>query len=157
VTPAARTDDRPGEWRLELVVVPVSDVDRAKAFYRDRVGFEEDFDTRFGDVIRMVQLTPPGSGCSIALMTGLAPGPGLRDMEPGSLNGLQVVVSDITSARAKLIENGVDVSEVLEVVHEEGESVYRPVTGEPNGWNAYAFFNDPDGNGWVLQQRPPDA
>jgi catechol 2,3-dioxygenase-like lactoylglutathione lyase family enzyme len=144
------------EWRLEVVFVPVSDVDRAKAFYRDQVGFNEDFDTQFGDDVRMVQLTPPGSGCSIALLTGLAPGPGLENMEPGSLNGLQIVVSDINTARAKLIENSVEVSEVLEVVQEEGKSVYRAVTGEPTGWNAYAFFNDPDGNGWALQQSPGD-
>jgi len=136
--------------------VPVSDVDRAKAFYRDQVGFHEDFDSRFGDDVRMVQLTPPGSGCSIALLTGLAPGPGLEDMKPGSLHGLQIVVSDINAARGKLIENGVEVSDVLEVIQEDGVSVYQPVTGEPQGWNAYAFFNDPDGNGWILQQSPGD-
>jgi catechol 2,3-dioxygenase-like lactoylglutathione lyase family enzyme len=79
------------QWRLEVVFVPVSDVDRAQAFYRDQVGFNEDFDSQFGDDVRMVQLTPPGSGCSIALLTGLAPGPGLKNMEPGSLNGLQIV------------------------------------------------------------------
>lgn len=144
------------EWRLEVVFVPVSDVDRAKAFYRDQVGFVEDFDTRFGDDVRMVQLTPPGSGCSIALMTGLAPGPGLEEMAPGSLHGLQVVVADINAARARLTENGVEVSEVLEVVQEGGKSVYRAPAGEPQGWNAYAFFRDPDGNGWVLQQSPGD-
>ena len=139
-----------------MVFVPVSDVDRAKAFYRDQVGFNEDFDSQFGDNVRMVQLTPPGSGCSIALMTGLAPGPGLENMEPGSLNGLQIVVSDLNAAREKLIENDVEVSEVMEVVHEEGKSVYRAVTGEPSGWNAYAFFNDPDGNGLIMQQSPGD-
>jgi catechol 2,3-dioxygenase-like lactoylglutathione lyase family enzyme len=144
------------EWRLEVVFVPVSDVDRAKTFYRDQVGLTEDFDSQFGDDVRMVQLTPPGSGCSIALLTGMAPGPGVEIMKPGSLNGLQVVVSDVNAARAKLIENGVEVSEVLEVVQDEGKSVYRAVTGEPSGWNAYAFFNDPDGNGWVLQQSPGD-
>jgi catechol 2,3-dioxygenase-like lactoylglutathione lyase family enzyme len=131
-------------------------VDRAKVFYRDQVGFNEDLDSQFGDDVRMVQVTPRGSGCSIALLTGLAPGPGLKTMEPGSLNGLLVVVSDINAARAKLIENGVEVSEVLEVVQDGGKSVYRAVTGEPRGWNAYAFFNDPDGNGWVLQQSPGD-
>jgi predicted enzyme related to lactoylglutathione lyase len=145
------------EWRLELVFVPVSDVDRAKVFYRDQVGFNEDFDSQFGNHVRMVQLTPPGSGCSIALLTGMAAGrPGSRDMEPGSVNGLQIVVPDINAARAKLIEKGVEVSEVMEVVHEESGSVYRAVTGEPSGWNAYAFFNDPDGNGWILQQSPGD-
>jgi hypothetical protein len=105
----------------------------------------------------MVQLTPPGSGCSIALMTGLAPGPDLKNMEPGSLNGLQIVVSDINAARAKLIENDVEVSEVMEVVQEEGKSVYRVVKGHPSGWNAYAFFKDPDGNGLILQQSPGDG
>ena len=144
------------EWRLEVVFLPVSDVGRAKAFYRDQVGFIQDFDSQFGDDVRMVQLTPAGSGCSIALLTGMAPGPGLETMEPGSLHGLQIVVSDINAARVKLIENGVEVSEVLEVVQEKGKSVYRPVTGEPSGWNAYAFFNDPDGNGWILQQSPGD-
>jgi catechol 2,3-dioxygenase-like lactoylglutathione lyase family enzyme len=145
------------EWRIELVQVPVSDLDRAKSFYRDQVGFTEDFDTRFGDVVSMVQLTPPGSGCSIALVTGMPPGPGLEEMEPGSLTGLLIVVPDIVAARTKLVENGLDVSEVLEVVHEEARSVYRAVTGEPEGWNAYAFFSDPDGNGWILQQTPGDT
>jgi catechol 2,3-dioxygenase-like lactoylglutathione lyase family enzyme len=144
------------EWRLEVVFVPVSDVDRAKAFYRDQVGFNEDFDTLFGEDVRMVQLTPPGSGCSIALLTGLALGPGQKNMEPGSLHGLQVVVPDINAALAKLIENRVEVSPVMEVIQEDGKSVYRAVTGEPRGWNAYAFFNDPDGNSWVLQQSPDD-
>jgi catechol 2,3-dioxygenase-like lactoylglutathione lyase family enzyme len=144
------------EWRIEVVVVPVSDLDRAKAFYRDQAGFTEDLDSQFGDDVRMVQLTPPGSGCSIALMTGLAPGPGLKNMQPGSLHGPMIVVSDINAARAQLIENGVEVSDVLEVVHEDGKSVYRKVAGEPRGWNAYAFFNDPDGNGWTLQQSPGD-
>jgi catechol 2,3-dioxygenase-like lactoylglutathione lyase family enzyme len=144
------------DWRLEVVFVPVSDVDRARAFYRDKVGFNEDFDSRFGDDVRMVQLTPPGSGCSIALLTGIAPGPGRENMKPGSLHGLQIVVSDINAARSNLLGNGVAVSEVMEVVQEEGKSVYRAVTGEPSGWNAYAFFNDPDGNGWILQQSPGD-
>ena len=146
------------EWRLEVVFVPVSDVARAKTFYRDQVGFHEDFDTPFSDDLRMVQLTPPGSGCSIALLTGMGVGrPGSRTMEPGSLNGLQVVVDDIDAARTQLMENGVEVSEVMEIVHEEGGSVHRAVTGEPIGWNAYAFFEDPDGNGWILQQSPPDG
>jgi catechol 2,3-dioxygenase-like lactoylglutathione lyase family enzyme len=143
------------EWRLELVLVPVADVDRAKTFYRDQIGFNEDLDTQLSDDVRLVQLTPPGSGCSIALMTGLAPGPGLESMVPGSLNGLQMVVSDINAARAQLIERGVEVSEPLEVVQEGGKFIYRTITGEPEGWNAFAYFNDPDGNGWILQQTPP--
>jgi catechol 2,3-dioxygenase-like lactoylglutathione lyase family enzyme len=145
------------EWRIELVFVPVADLDRAAAFYRESLGFTEDFDTRFGDDVRMIQLTPPGSACSIALIEGLAPGPGLEHMPPGSLHGLQVVVDDLGAARTRLTEHGVEVSDVLEVVQEGGTSVYRPVLGEPIGWNAYAFFNDPDGNGWVLQQRPPEG
>lgn len=137
--------------------MPVSDIDRAKRFYRDQVGFNEDFDTRFSDAVRMVQLTPPGSGCSIALLSGLEPGaPGRSPMEPGSLNGLQVVVSDIAAARAKLMASGVEVSEVVEAIDEGGKLLYRAVRGEPRGWNAYAFFNDPDGNGWILQQSPGD-
>jgi predicted enzyme related to lactoylglutathione lyase len=145
------------EWRLEVVFVPVSDVERARVFYRDMVGFNEDFDSQFSDHVRMVQLTPPGSGCSIALLTGMAAGrPGSRNMAPGSLNGLQVVVSDINAARTKLIDNGVEVTEVVETIHEKGGPVYRAVTGVPSGWNAYAFFDDPDGNGWVLQQSPGD-
>ena len=143
------------EWRFELVFVPVSDVDRAKAFYRDQVGFNEDFDSQFGEDVRMVQLTPPGSGSSIALLSGMTPGrPGSRAMEPGSLNGLTIVVPDIRAARTKLVENGVEVTQVMEFVREE--SAYRPVAGEPRGWNAYAFFNDPDGNGWVLQASAPE-
>jgi catechol 2,3-dioxygenase-like lactoylglutathione lyase family enzyme len=145
------------EWRMELVFVPVADVDRAKAFYRDQVGFHEDFDTRFSEAVRMVQLTPPGSGCSIALLSGMIEGrPDRLPMEPGSLRGLTIVVSDINAARAQLTANGVEVTEVMEAVHQEATSVYRPVTGEPEGWNAYAFFDDPDGNGWVLQQSPPE-
>lgn len=136
--------------------MPVSDLDRAKTFYRDQVGFIEDFDSRFSDEVRMVQLTPPGSGCSIALLTGMSPGPGVEAMEPGSVNGLQIVVPDINAARASVIANGVEVSEVLEVVFENGKATYRAVKGEPDGWNAYAFFKDPDGNGWVLQQSPRD-
>jgi catechol 2,3-dioxygenase-like lactoylglutathione lyase family enzyme len=127
----------PERWSLELVFAPVSDVDRAKAFYRDQLGFVEDFDSQLGDVVRMVQLTPPGSACSIALMTGMSPGPGLEDMEPGSLHGLQIVVPDLKAARAQLIEKGVDVSEIMEAVHEKGRSVYR-ATEEARGWNAYA-------------------
>jgi catechol 2,3-dioxygenase-like lactoylglutathione lyase family enzyme len=144
------------ETRLELLFVPVSDVDRAKEFYRDRVGFVEDFDTYLGDDVRMVQLTPAGSGCSIAILSGMAPGaPGRGPMAPGSLVGLTLVVSDISAARAELLEAGVVVTEVMQVVYEQDGPVYRRVEGTPVGWNAYAFFDDPDGNGWVLQQSPP--
>jgi len=119
------------EWRLELVQVPVSDVDRAKAFYAEKVGFNADHDHRVSDEIRFVQLTPPGSGCSIALGTGLG------DMRPGTVQGLQLVVSDIKAARAELLERGVEVTEVQEFP-----------------WGSFVFFSDPDGNGWAVQQIP---
>jgi predicted enzyme related to lactoylglutathione lyase len=117
------------DWRLELVQVPVSDVDRAKAFYTEKVGFNADHDHRVSDQLRFVQLTPPGSGCSIALGTGLS------EMAPGSVQGLQLVVPDIQAARAELVERGVDVSEV-----------------QVFDWGSFVFFSDPDGNGWAVQQ-----
>jgi catechol 2,3-dioxygenase-like lactoylglutathione lyase family enzyme len=120
------------DWRLEVVQVPVSDVDRAKAFYTEKVGFNEDHDHRVSDEIRFVQLTPPGSACSIAIGTGLS------DMPPGSVQGLQLVVSDIEAAHAELVERGVEVGEVQEF-----------------DWGSFVFFNDPDGNGWSVQQVPP--
>ena len=119
------------DWKLELVAVPVSDVDRAKAFYTERAGFNADHDHRVSDEIRFVQLTPPGSACSIALGTGIV------DAPPGSAKGLQMVVSDIGAARAELVERGVEVSEVKEFP-----------------WGSFVFFSDPDGNGWAVQQLP---
>ena len=119
------------DWKLELVVIPVSDVDRAKAFYTEKVGFNEDLDYRASDKFRVVQLTPPGSACSIAIGTGLS------DMPPGAVQGLQLVVSDINAARAELLERGVEVSEVQEFA-----------------WGSFVFFRDPDGNGWSVQQLP---
>ena len=120
------------DWKLELVAVPVSDVDRAKAFYVDRVGFNADHDHRVSDELRFVQLTPPGSACSIAL------GMGITDALPGSVAGLQLVVDDVVSAREQLIERGVDASEV-----------------EHLPWGSFVFFRDPDGNRWSVQQLPP--
>ncbi len=117
--------------KLELVGVPVSDVDRAKEFYVDKVGFVADHDHRVSDEERFVQLTPPGSACSIAIGTGLT------QMPPGSLDGLQIVVADADAARAELAERGVDVSEVDE---------------QP--WGRFVYFADPDGNRWALQQLP---
>jgi catechol 2,3-dioxygenase-like lactoylglutathione lyase family enzyme len=119
------------DWRLELVAVPVSDVDRAKAFYTEKAGFKADHDYRVSDEIRFVQLTPPGSACSIALGTGIT------DAQPGSVRGLQLVVPDIHAARAELVERGVEVSEVQEF-----------------DWGSFVFFNDPDGNGWAVQALP---
>jgi predicted enzyme related to lactoylglutathione lyase len=120
------------DWKLELVAIPVSDVDRAKSFYTEQVGFNADHDHTVSDQIRFVQLTPPGSACSIAF------GLGISDAPPGSVQGLQLVVSDINAARAQLVERGVDVSEVQEFP-----------------WGSFVFFSDPDGNGWAVQQLPP--
>ena len=116
------------ELKLELVAVPVSDTDRAKDFYVS-IGFNADHDHRLSDDLRFVQLTPPGSGCSIALGEGISP------MEPGSLQGLQLVVSDIEAAHALLTEAGVDHSEVQDFP-----------------WGRFVFFQDPDGNGWAIQE-----
>jgi predicted enzyme related to lactoylglutathione lyase len=132
------------DWKLELVQVPVSDVDRAKAFYAEEVRFDVDLDHRGSDEFRVVQLTPPGSACSIAIGTGLS------DMPPGSVQGLQLVVSDIEAARAELVGRGVEASEVRAFV--EGEWV--GATPPFEDWNAFVFFSDPDGNGWALQQAP---
>ena len=120
------------DWKLELVAVPVSDVDRAKAFYVDQAGFDADHDHRISETIRFVQLTPPGSACSIAL------GKGVTDAAPGSVQGMQLVVSDIHAAHAELAGRGVEVSDVQEFP-----------------WGSFVFFSDPDGNGWAVQQLPP--
>jgi len=127
-------------WTLEVVVVPVSDVDRAKAFYAEKVGFNVDHDTKISDDMRIVQLTPPGSGCSIVI------GKGIGDMQPGSIKGLQLVVADIHKAHAHLVERGVEVSEIQVL----GES--PTPTPEPLDNVGFVFFSDPDGNGWGVQQ-----
>ncbi len=130
------------EYRLEVVPIPVSDVERAKRFYSEQVGFVVDLDTWLGDEVRLVQLTPPGSGCSIHLSSGML------NMPPGVLEGLMLVVSDIEAARAELVERGVEASPVQHV--DSGEWV----EGRGGEWNSFVFFSDPDGNGWVLQERP---
>jgi len=117
------------DMRLELIPVPVSDVDRAKAFYVDQVGFNADYDHRVNESLRFVQLTPPGSACSISI------GEGLTTMSPGSLKGLQVVVDDADAARAELAGRGVQVSDVQDFP-----------------WGRFVFFADPDGNEWSVQQ-----
>jgi catechol 2,3-dioxygenase-like lactoylglutathione lyase family enzyme len=117
------------ELRLELVSVPVSDVDRAKAFYVEKVGFNDDEDHQVTDELRFVQLTPPGSACSIALTSGA------HEMAPGSIEGLQLVVDDAHAARDELAERGVEVSDVQDFP-----------------WGRFVFFSDPDGNGWAVQQ-----
>jgi predicted enzyme related to lactoylglutathione lyase len=120
------------DWKLELVAVPVSDVDRAKRFYTEQAGFNADQDNKVSDELRFVQLTPPGSACSIALGTGIT------DAPPGSVRGLQMVVADIEGARKELVDRGVDVSEVQDYP-----------------WGRFVFFADPDGNSWAVQQLPP--
>ena len=117
------------DWRLELIQVPVSDIDRAKAFYTDQAGFVAEHDHQVSDELRFVQLTPPGSACSIALTSGA------HQMAPGSLEGLQLVVSDIEAARAELLSRGVEVGDVQEFP-----------------WGRFVFFADPDGNRWAVQQ-----
>ncbi len=130
------------DLKLEVVPVPVSDVDRAKTFYAEQLGFVVDLDTRIGDEVRLVQLTPPGSGCSIHLSTGIL------KMPPGVLEGLQLVVPDIEAARSELVGRGVEAGPVQHM--EDGEWV----EGRGGVWNSFVFFSDPDGNGWVLQERP---
>ena len=130
------------EWKLELLLVPVADVDRAKHFYAEQVGFVVDHDTRISDDMRIVQLTPNGSACSIAIGTGMVSTP------PGSVQGAQLVVSDIQAARAELLERGV---EVTPVQHFEGGGM---VDGPGEPWNSFVHFSDPDGNSWVVQERP---
>jgi len=130
------------DWKLEVIVVPVSDVDRAKAFYSEQVGFNVDVDHRPNEAFRVVQMTPPGSACSITVGTGLG------DMPPGSLKGLQLVVSDIEAARAERAERGVDVSGIKHF--EDGAMA----DGPGGDWNSFIFFSDPDGNSWAVQQKP---
>ena len=120
------------DFRLELVNVPVSDVDRAKAFYTEKAGFNADHDFQVSDELRFVQLTPPGSACSISI------GKGLTEKPAGSVEGLQMVVSDINAARAELVGRGVEVSEVQDFP-----------------WGSFVWFSDPDGNGWAVQELPP--
>jgi catechol 2,3-dioxygenase-like lactoylglutathione lyase family enzyme len=139
---AASAPPAPGELRLEVVQVPVSDVDRAKEFYAG-LGWREDADLAFGEDIRVVQFTPPGSGCSIAISKGLT------KMEPGSVERLEMAVYDIDAARDELISRGVEVSEL---VH-RGESGLEPGPDPDRAsYNTYASFSDPDGNSWLLQE-----
>jgi catechol 2,3-dioxygenase-like lactoylglutathione lyase family enzyme len=130
------------DYKLEVVVVPVSDVNRAKHFYVDQVGFRLDVDHAPNDQFRVVQMTPPGSGCSVTI------GRGLAHMEPGSLKGLQLSVADIEAARADLASRGVPVSSIQ---HHDGSGF---VDGPGGDWNSFLFFDDPDGNSWAVQQSP---
>jgi predicted enzyme related to lactoylglutathione lyase len=120
------------DWKLELIQVPVADLDRAKAFYTEKAGFTADHDHRVSDEVRFIQLTPPGSSCSIALTSGV------HEMQPGSLSGLQLVVADADAAREELSRRGLDVGEIQEFP-----------------WGRFVFFSDPDGNAWSVQETPP--
>ena len=117
------------DWKLELVAIPVTDVDRAKEFYTEKAGFNADHDHRVSDELRFVQLTPPGSACSICL------GQGITEAAPGSVEGMQMVVADIEAARSELVERGVEVSEIARM-----------------DWGNFVYFRDPDGNGWAVQE-----
>jgi len=132
------------DFKLELVLVPVADVDRAKAFYTEKAGFHLDVDHRAGENFRVVQMTPPGSACSITVGTGIT------DAAPGSLRGLHLVVTDIVAARAELVERGLDVSEIRHLTQSGWVAGPHP---ERNDYESFADFSDPDGNTWLLQER----
>jgi predicted enzyme related to lactoylglutathione lyase len=135
------------EMTLELLVVPVADIDRAKTFYMDQVGFGLDVDHSAGDDFRVVQLTPPGSSCSIALLKN-------QEMTPGSLHGLHLCVSDIVAARAELVERGVDISEPFHF----GEAGQTPgLDPERRSYSTFMTFKDPDGNTWLVQEKKAEA
>ncbi|MFJ5801160.1 VOC family protein [Streptomyces decoyicus] len=134
------------DWKLELVPIPVADVERAKHFYSEQMGFAVDHDMCVGDEVRIVQLTPPGSNCSIVIGAG----DGVTEVRPGSVQGLQLVVPDIAAARAQLVARGVDAGPVQHV--ENGAMA----DGPGGAWNSFVYFSDPDGNGWALQERPPE-
>src|ERR1039458_4740263 len=119
------------DWKIELIAIPVTDVDRAKAFYVDQVGFNADHDHQVSDSLRFVQLTPPGSACSVVM------GVGITDMPPGSQRGVQMVVADVAAARAPLVSRGVSASKI-----------------DVQPWSSFVTFSDPDGNTWALQQMP---
>ena len=136
------------DWKLELVIVPVSDVDRAKKFYTDQLGFAEDVDHRAGDSFRVVQLTPPGSACSISI------GVGITDAEPGSYRGTHLVVRDIVAAREELVGRGVEVGEVRHMTPQGWQPGPDPAHAD---FASFADLADPDGNTWVLQEKGHSA
>ncbi|HEX8079683.1 MAG TPA: glyoxalase superfamily protein [Jatrophihabitans sp.] len=131
------------DWKLEVVVLPVSDVDRAKEFYTEKLGFNLDVDHEMNEHFRIVQMTPPGSGCSVTV------GKGLSDAAPGSVRGMQLVVSDIEAAHAQLTERGVPVSEIS---HFDNGNRKPGVDPDRRVFNSFIFFSDPDGNAWAVQE-----
>lgn len=130
------------DWKIEVIVIPVTDVDRSKHFYADQCGFVVDLDHQATASIRMVQVTPPGSGCSVTFGTGIT------DAEPGSVRGIQIVVDDIEAAWAHLVDHGIDAGQIQHFI--DGAWI----DGKGGPWNSFVRFSDPDGNGWVLQERP---
>jgi len=130
------------DWKIEVIVVPVKDVDRSKQFYSEQLGFHVDVDHRATETMRVVQLTPPGSACSVTIGTGLV------ESEPGSLKGVQLVVADIADAHAQLVERSVDVTPIRHIK----DGVW--VDGPGGSWNSFFFFDDPDGNSWAVQEKP---
>ncbi|GGT25713.1 VOC family protein [Streptomyces purpureus] len=137
-------------WTLEVVPVPATDLDRSKEFYADKVGFKVDLDDEVAPGMRIIQLTPPGSRCSVALLSGMPTAPGSKNMAPGTLHGLQLCVTDIESARAQLLDRGVEVGPVQHV----GAAGWEDGKGET--WNSFMTFADPDGNTWVVQEAPSE-
>jgi predicted enzyme related to lactoylglutathione lyase len=137
------------EWTLELLVVPITDIDRAKKFYAEQCGFAVDHDSEMGEGGRVIQLTPPGSRCSIAIGTGIPPMPGRSESTPGSLQGVQLCVPDLRAAHKELSERGVPVSPV----HRLGADGWVEGYSETK-WSSFFHFADPDGNGWYVQEAP---
>ncbi|MFD6969228.1 VOC family protein [Streptomyces sp. NPDC059979] len=137
-------------WTIEVVPVPVTDMDRAKEFYVDRVGFDLDLDDEVSPGVRIIQMTPPGSRCSIAMLHGMPAAPGMKTMAPGTLHGLQMCVTDIEAAHKTLTERGVGVSPVRHL----GPTGWED--GKGVTWNSFLTFDDPDGNGWVVQEAPSE-
>lgn len=138
-------------WTLEVVLVPVTDMDRAKEFYADKIGFKVDLDDEVAPGVRIIQLTPPGSRCSIALEQGMPTPPGGKSMTPGTIQGLQLCVTDIEAARDQLVSRGVSASPIRHI----GDTGWEEGKGTGT-WNSFVTFEDPDGNGWVIQEAPSE-
>ncbi|MGW6455937.1 VOC family protein [Streptomyces sp. NPDC055078] len=136
------------ELTLEIITIPATDLDRSKKFYEEGCGFKVDLDQEVAPGIRVIQLTPPGSRCSVSLLSGFPDNPGQPAMTPGTLQGLQLCVTDLAAARAALVERSVEVSAIQHV----GESGWED--GPGGEWNSFLFFKDPDGNGWAIQEAP---
>ncbi|WP_406389773.1 VOC family protein [Streptomyces sp. NBC_00887] len=135
---------------IEVIPVPVTDMDRAKEFYTVKAGFKLDLDDEVAPGMRIIQMTPPGSRCSIAMLEGMPAAPGMKQMTPGTLQGIQLCVTDIEAAREGLVKRGVDVSPIRHV----GATGWED--GKGDTWNSFMSFEDPDGNGWVVQEAPSE-